>query len=66
MRATFSSTRLPAVAGEEEPATLAVRKATGVFVMELSRKVMEPTVRGLALPFVRSRPTEQLVMLMDL
>ena len=65
-RMTFSRTRLPAVAGVEDPATRSVRMPTAVLVMVLSRKVAEPTVRGVALLLDRSRPMEQLFMLMDL
>lgn len=59
-------TKLPAVAGDEDPATRSVRKPTAVLVNELSRMVTEPTVNGLALPLVMSSPTEQLLTLIDL
>ena len=65
-RATFSINKLPAVAGDEVPPTRSVRMATAVLVKELSSKVTEPTVSGLALPLVMSKPTEQLLTLIDL
>lgn len=61
VRATFSMTRLPAVAGLDEVVHTDLIPM-GVLVMELSSRVTEPTFWLLEPPAVMSMPTPQLLM----
>ena len=62
LRTTFSTIRLPPVAGEDDE-VYAVMMPIGVFVMVLSIKVMDPTSCELVPPAEMSIPFWQLLML---
>ncbi len=61
--ATFSSTKLPAVAGDDE-LLQAVRMPVATLVKELSMRVTEPVVMAPLLVAVMSIPVLQLLMVM--